>query len=167
MEVDRINKVLIISVHDGILTDDFRGFGSQKAVIVTIVNGNEHGHNLGVHHGILLPFQQRMGHMCNDTIIKMARLSASGVRLTAFRRINCLLRAKGKQTINVHSLKNSSLNSTIDVIDCVLFDPKDPMNSHDRLGNKYLIKFIDHRSKYCRVFLEKTKDNAAMKLIPS
>ena len=37
------------------------------------------------------------------------------------------------------------------------------MTPRDRLGNRYLVNFIDHRSNYCRVFLVKTEDAAAMK----
>ncbi|CAI5723653.1 unnamed protein product [Peronospora farinosa] len=37
------------------------------------------------------------------------------------------------------------------------------MTPRDRLGNRYLVNFIDHRSNYCRVFLAKTKDAAALK----
>ena len=37
------------------------------------------------------------------------------------------------------------------------------MTPRDRLGNQYLAKFIDHRFNYCRVFLAKTKDVAALK----
>ena len=37
-----------------------------------------------------------------------------------------------------------------------------PVTPQDRLGNRYLINFIDHRSNYCRVFLAKTKGAAAM-----
>ena len=42
-------------------------------------------------------------------------------------------------------------------------DLKGPMTPRDRLGNRYLVNFIDHRSNYCRVLLAKTKDAAALK----
>ena len=35
------------------------------------------------------------------------------------------------------------------------------MTPQDRLGNRYLVNFIDHKSNYCRVFLARTKDAAA------
>ena len=41
-------------------------------------------------------------------------------------------------------------------------DLKGPLTPRDRVGNRYLINFVDHRSNYCRVFLAKTKDVAAM-----
>jgi hypothetical protein len=31
----------------------------------------------------------------------------------------------------------------------------------DRSGNRYMVNFIDYKSNYCRVFLAKTKDQAA------
>jgi hypothetical protein len=34
---------------------------------------------------------------------------------------------------------------------------------NDRLGNRYLVNFIDYKTNYCRVFLAKTKDEAAKK----
>ena len=40
---------------------------------------------------------------------------------------------------------------------------KGPMTPRDRLGNRYLMNFIDHRSNYCRIFLAKSKDVAALK----
>ena len=33
----------------------------------------------------------------------------------------------------------------------------------DRLGNRYLVNFVNRKSNYCRVFLAKTKDQAAKK----
>ena len=35
------------------------------------------------------------------------------------------------------------------------------MTPQDRLGNRYLVNFVDHKSNYCRVFLARTKDAAA------
>ena len=37
------------------------------------------------------------------------------------------------------------------------------MTPRDRLGNRYLINFVDHKSNCCCVFLAKTKDQAAKK----
>ena len=35
------------------------------------------------------------------------------------------------------------------------------MTLQERLGNRYMVSFIDHKSNYCRVFLARTKDAAA------
>ena len=37
------------------------------------------------------------------------------------------------------------------------------MTPKDRLHNRYLVNFVDHKSNYCRVFLAPTKDKAAKK----
>ena len=37
------------------------------------------------------------------------------------------------------------------------------MSPRDRLGNRYLVNFIDHRSNNCRVFLANSKDFAFLK----
>ena len=37
------------------------------------------------------------------------------------------------------------------------------MTPRDRLGNRYLVNFIDHRPNYCRVFFAKSKDAVALK----
>ena len=123
-----------------------------------------HKHNTNAKHGSFLQFQSRLGHLCYDIFIKMARDPASGIKLSDTRRINCLACAQGKQTKNAQSRKDSGLNSPIYVIGGVICsDLKGPMTPRDRLGNIYLISFIDHRSNYCRVFLVKTEDVAAMK----
>ena len=40
-------------------------------------------------------------------------------------------------------------------------DLKDPMTPRDRLGNRYMINFVDHKSNYVKIFLARTKDQAA------
>lgn len=35
------------------------------------------------------------------------------------------------------------------------------MTPKDRLNNRYMINFVDHKSNYCRVFVAHTKDAAA------
>nr|CCA19525.1 GK15001 putative [Albugo laibachii Nc14] len=42
-------------------------------------------------------------------------------------------------------------------------DLKGPITPRDRRGNRYLVNFVDHKTNYCRVFLSKTKDQAAQK----
>ena len=45
----------------------------------------------------------------------------------------------------------------------VCFDLKGLVTPRDRLGNRYMVNFIDHRTNYCRVFLAKSRDVAAQK----
>lgn len=146
MNVDSSHDVLIVEVYDGILIDDSRGFGHFKEVVMTIVNGDGHEHNKDVQHGSLLQLYHRLGDLCYDTIIKIDRDPASGIKLTDTRRTNCLACPQGKETKNVQSRKDSCLNSSIDVLGHVICcDLKSPMTPSDRLGSMYLINFIDHR----------------------
>ena len=92
----------------------------------------------------------------------MARDPASGIRLTSNKRMACVSCLDGKQTRNAQSQKDSGANSPIDRIGGVICsDLKDPMTPQDRLGNRYMVNFIDLKSIYCRVFLARTKDAAA------
>ncbi|DAZ99961.1 TPA: hypothetical protein N0F65_008768 [Lagenidium giganteum] len=53
-----------------------------------------------------------------------------------------------------------------DTIERLASDPTDlkrPITPQDRRGNRYLVNFVDHKSNYCRIFLAKTKDEAARK----
>ena len=57
---------------------------------------------------------------------------------------------------------DTGVNSPIDRIGGVVCpDLKGPMTPRDRLGNRYMINFVDHKSDYVKVFLTKTKDKAA------
>ena len=115
-----------------------------------------------VHEASLLHWHQRLGHLAFDTIERIARDPASGIRLTIKKRMACVSCLTGKQTRNAHTQKDSGVNSPIDRIDGVICsDLKGPMTPRYRLGSRYLINFIDHKSNYCRVFLERTKDAAA------
>ncbi len=40
-------------------------------------------------------------------------------------------------------------------------DLKGPRQPVDRMGNRYMINFIDHHTNYCKIFLAKTKVQAA------
>uniref|UniRef100_A0AAV1U1K8 Uncharacterized protein n=1 Tax=Peronospora matthiolae TaxID=2874970 RepID=A0AAV1U1K8_9STRA len=94
----------------------------------------------------------------------MANYPASSIKLTIKTRMNCLACAQGKQVKEKQSKKDTGNNSPIDVIGGVICSNlKSPMTPRDLLGNRYLDNFIDHRSNYCRVFLAKSKDVAALK----
>ena len=109
-------------------------------------------------------FHRRLGHLHYNTIIRMAKESGSGIALTAVNREKCQICAQGKQTKNRQSRRDTGNNSPIDVIVGVICsDLKGPMTPEDRLKNRYMVHFIDHRTNYCKVFLAKTKDAAAYK----
>ena len=92
----------------------------------------------------------------------MARDPASGIRLSNNKRMACVSCLEGKQTRNAQSQQDSGTHSPIYRIGGVICsDLKGPMTPQDRLGNRYLVNFVDHKSNYCRVFLARTKDAAA------
>ena len=158
MDVVRVNDVLVVEVLKDNFLDDFRTFGSPKEAIMSVVHDNGDRVQKNVQHGSLLQFHRRLGHLCYDTIIKIARDPASGIKLTDTKRVKFLACSKGKQTKKVQSRKDCGKNSPIDVIGGVsCSDLKSPMTPRDRLRNRYLINFADHRSNYCRVFLEKNE----------
>ena len=164
MDVVRVNDVLVVQVFKDNSLDVFRASGSPTEAIMVVVHENEDEAHMRLQHGTLLHFHRRLGHLCYDTIIKMACDPASGIKLTDTKRVKCLACAQGKQTKNMQSRKDCGKNLPIDVIRGVICsDLKGPITPRDRLGNRYMINFVDHRSNYCRVFLAKTKDVAAMK----
>uniref|UniRef100_A0AAV1TI68 Uncharacterized protein n=1 Tax=Peronospora matthiolae TaxID=2874970 RepID=A0AAV1TI68_9STRA len=114
------------------------------------------------HEASLLHWHQRLGHLAFDTIERMARDPASGIRLSNNKRMACVSCLEGKQTRNAQSQQDSGKHSPIDRIGGVICsDLKGPMTPRDRLGNRYLVNFVDHKSNNCRVFLAPTKDAAA------
>ena len=66
--------------------------------------------------------------------------------------------------MGVQSKRDTGTNSPIDVIGGVVCsDLKGLMNSKNRLGNRYLVNFVDLKFNYCRVFLAPTQDKDAKK----
>lgn len=117
-----------------------------------------------VQRGTLMDFHQRLGHLSLNTVERMTKDPASGIKITDRRRLTCLSCAEGKQTKNPQSQKDTGVNAPIDRIGAVICsDLKGPMTPKDRHGNRYLVNFVDHKSNYCRVFLAPTKDRAAKK----
>uniref|UniRef100_K3WXI4 Integrase catalytic domain-containing protein n=1 Tax=Globisporangium ultimum (strain ATCC 200006 / CBS 805.95 / DAOM BR144) TaxID=431595 RepID=K3WXI4_GLOUD len=89
----------------------------------------------------------------------MAKDPMSG---TDHKRASCLTCVQGKKTKNRQSQCDSGEDSPIDRTGGVICsDLKSSMTPRDRLGSRYIINLIDHKSDYCRVFLAKTKDTAA------
>lgn len=97
----------------------------------------------------------------------MAKDPAFGISRADLKRESCLAYAQGKQIKNHQSRKDTGSDSPIDVIGVVILsDLKGPMTPKDRLGNRYMVNFIDHRTNYCRVFLAQTEDAAAQEFKP-
>ncbi|CAI5733963.1 unnamed protein product [Hyaloperonospora brassicae] len=89
----------------------------------------------------LLHVHQRFSHLAFDTIERMAKKPASDT--------------------NAQQQQDRGMDSPIDRIGGVIFsDLKGPMTPQDRLQNRYLVRFVDPKSNYCRIFLARTKDAA-------
>ena len=104
---------------------------------MTVINSPEPEYDSDVQCGTLIHFHRCLGHLCFDTIIKMAKDPASGIRLTDMTRQKCLSCAKGKQANQFQSKKDTGANSPIDVINgVIILDLKGPITPTDRLGNR-------------------------------
>uniref|UniRef100_A0AAV1UV61 Uncharacterized protein n=1 Tax=Peronospora matthiolae TaxID=2874970 RepID=A0AAV1UV61_9STRA len=110
----------------------------------------------------LLHRRQRLGHLAFDTIRSIARNPASGILLNSNKCIAYVSRLEGKQTRCAHLQRDRSVNSPIDRVSGVIrSELKGPMTPHNRLSNRYLVKFIAQKLNYCRASLAHTKDAAA------
>uniref|UniRef100_A0AAV1U906 GAG-pre-integrase domain-containing protein n=1 Tax=Peronospora matthiolae TaxID=2874970 RepID=A0AAV1U906_9STRA len=149
------NNVLYVET---VKTSHLRSMPSDVLMAILAEEGAAES-SLGVQSGTLMNFYQRLGHLSFDTVERVAKDPASGIKLTDRRRLTCLSCAKGKQTKNSQSQKDTGVNALIDRIGGVICsDLKGPMMPKDRHGNRFLVNFIDHKSNYCRVFLAPTKD---------
>jgi hypothetical protein len=118
-----------------------------------------------VQKGTLMSYHLRFGHLNFDYIEKLASDPANGIELTDRVRKNCLTCAEGKQSKAAQPKKDSGTSSPTDVVGAVICsDLKGPITPPDKNKNRYMINFVDHKSNYCRVFVAKTKDQAAKKL---
>ena len=114
--------------------------------------------------GSLNHFQHRLRHMEYDTVERMSRDPESRITLTDRARPTCISCAQGKEKKNSQSRKDTGANSPVECIGGVISsDLKVPMTPEDRIGNRYLVSFVDHKSSYFRVLLAPTKDKAAKK----
>jgi len=158
LDVHRRNNVLVVHT-----TNQESGRSTGDVLMAALAEAQE-GVGPDVQVGTLMQFHRRLGHLNCDTIVKIAMDPASGIALTDHKLDNCLTCAQGKQTKNAQSRKDTGANSPIDVIGGVICsDLKGPVTPRDRLRNRFMVNFIDHRSNYCRIFLAKTKDVAALK----
>ncbi|KAG2858894.1 hypothetical protein PC129_g7246 [Phytophthora cactorum] len=120
------------------------------------------GVDSSVQKGSLVEFHKRLGHLSYDAVERLAQDPSSGIEITDHRRVNCLTCAQGKQSKNRQSKKDTGKHSPIDRVGgLICSDLKGPMTPKDRLGNRYMVDFVDHKSNYCRVFLARIKDAAA------
>nr|CCA26316.1 conserved hypothetical protein [Albugo laibachii Nc14] len=106
----------------------------------------------------LFLLHQRVGLLAYDIVERMADAKGSGIRLTDRTRPNCLVCAKGKQSKNNQSKKDTGQNAPIDKIGGVIgSDIKGPMTPQDRRVNQYMVNFADYTTNYVRIFAAKNK----------
>ncbi|KAG4053825.1 hypothetical protein PC123_g11022 [Phytophthora cactorum] len=139
--------------------------GNIWKVIMAVLEREASGPNdesLETQKGTLVDFHKRLGHLNYKAVERLVRDPSSGSTPTDHRRVNCLTSAQGKQTKTRQLTKATGTHAPIDRIGGVICsDLKGPMTPRDRLGNRYMINFVDHRSNYCRVFLAKTNGSSA------
>jgi len=173
IEYDGVNKFVQTSGNDRVFQ-----VGTEERVLVvrTSFTASDSGHEGEIEHlyaahelepakdheDSLMNFHIRLGHLCYDSVERLAKTPGSGIKLTDRSRPQCLTCANGKQAKSAQPKTDSGANAPIDRIGGVICsDIKGPMTPRDRNGNRYMISFVDHKSNYCRVFLAKTKSQAA------
>ena len=88
----------------------------------------------------------------------LACVPYSGILLTDQTRVNCSTYAQGKQSIIRQSTGDTGANSPIDRIGGIIFsDLKGPMTPRNRLGNNYMINFVDHKINHVKVSFARPK----------
>jgi hypothetical protein len=148
-----------------VVRDELSGALANAALVRSVVEGQEHVSD-AVHEDTLYNWHTRFGHQSYDAIEALAAKPGSGIKLTDRLRPNCMICAKGKQTKNRQPKKENGTNLPIHRVGGVICsDLKGPITPVDREHNRYLINFVDHHTNYCRIFLAKTKDDAAKKFL--
>jgi hypothetical protein len=134
---------------------------ANAALVHSVVQGQEHVSD-AIHEYTLYNWHTRFGHQSYDAIEALAAKPGSGIKLTDHLRPNFMTCAEGKQTKNRKPKKDSGTNSPIDRVGGVICsDLKGPITPVDREHNRYLVNFFGNHTNYCRIFLAKTKDEAA------
>jgi hypothetical protein len=134
---------------------------SQANQICTLLAEQVHS---GIHDDSLYQFHIRLGHQSYAAIEELASKPESGIKLPGHEKPHCITCAEGKQMRGSQSKRDFGNKSPINRIGGVICsDLKGPITPTDRSGNRYMVNFIDYKTNYCRVFLAKTKDQAAKK----
>ncbi|CAI5727351.1 unnamed protein product [Peronospora destructor] len=92
MDVDCNNNVLVVEV----MGPNNKVSSSPREAMMAVLNSHEYESDSDVQSGTLMHFHRRLGHLCFDTIIKMAKDPTSAIRLTDTKRMHCLACAQGK-----------------------------------------------------------------------
>ncbi|KAE9048491.1 hypothetical protein PR002_g427 [Phytophthora rubi] len=134
----------------------------KEVVMSAVIDESSGVQKESVQHDTLMGFYGRFGHLAYDTIERIAKDPASGIAITSHERSRCTTCAEGKQTHADQPKKDTGVHAPVDRVDGIICsDLKDPITPRDRRGNRYLVKFVDYKTNYCRIVLAKTKDQAA------
>lgn len=96
--------------------------------------------------------------------MRLAPTPHPGIELTEHAQEQCLACAQGKQTRASQPKQDTGMSAPTNRVGGMLRgDLKGPITPRDRRGTRYLVKFVNHTTNYCRIFLAKTKDQAAKK----
>ncbi|GMF44281.1 unnamed protein product [Phytophthora fragariaefolia] len=110
----------------------------------------------------LMGFHVRFGHLAYDTVERITKDPVSEIAITSHERSLCTTCAEGKQTRSDQPKKDTGAHAPVYRVGGVICsDLKGPITARDRRGNRYLVSLVDHNTNYCRIFLAKTKDQAA------
>ncbi len=148
-----------------VVRGELSGALANAFLVCNVVDRQEHVSD-SAHSDTLYNWHMRLGQQSYDAIETLAEKPGSGTKLTDHSRPNCTTCAEGKQTKNRQSKKGSGEHSPIDRVGgAICSDLKGPITPVDREKNRYLVNFVDHKTNYCRIFLAKTKDEAAAKFL--
>ena len=84
MDVDCNNNVLVVKV----MIPKIKVSSTSREAIMAVLNSSEYESDSDALSGILMQFHRRLGHLCFNTIIKMAKNPSSAIRLTHTTRLN-------------------------------------------------------------------------------
>ena len=75
MDVECCNQVLVVAVANHSSSNS----KPPREIMMTVINSPECESDSDVHCVTLMSFHRRLGHLCFDTIVKMANDPASGI----------------------------------------------------------------------------------------
>ncbi|POM62926.1 LOW QUALITY PROTEIN: hypothetical protein PHPALM_27852 [Phytophthora palmivora] len=106
-------------------------------------------------------FRRRLGQLNYACEERLVSAPSSGIEITDHRLVNYLTCSERKLSQNRQSNRDTGDHTPIGRSGRVICtDQKCSMTPRNRLNNRYMINFINHKRKYCRVFLARTMDAA-------
>ena len=78
MDLDCNNNVLVVKA----MTSNTKVSNTPREEMMAVLSSSEYVSDSDVESGTLMQFHRQLGHLCLDTIIKMAKHPALAIRLT-------------------------------------------------------------------------------------